>query len=169
MKSRLGPPGRNRLSDSLSVRPLSLADLNELKVIQADCFGRHWSEAQLCAYLSNERALFAGLFQQGILVGYALFTTVLDEAELQQIAVARTCQGQGLAKGLLLNCHRQLLSNGVVRVLLEVRASNSAAIELYHRTGYQQDGVRKGYYPLPDGREDAVLMSCDISTPATAD
>ena len=43
-------------------------------------------------------------------------------------------------------------------MLLEVRPSNPAAIRLYDRYGFQRIGVRRGYYPAAEGREDAIVM-----------
>jgi ribosomal-protein-alanine N-acetyltransferase len=44
------------------------------------------------------------------------------------------------------------------RMVLEVRASNAAAIALYRSAGFEQIGLRRGYYPAANGREDALLM-----------
>jgi ribosomal protein S18 acetylase RimI-like enzyme len=48
------------------------------------------------------------------------------------------------------------------RLLLEVRNSNNAAIALYRKFGFSDDGVRREYYPAADGREDALLMSMQL-------
>ena len=53
------------------------------------------------------------------------------------------------------------LTLGAETVLLEVRASNAAAIGLYEKYGFVRNGLRKGYYSHP--KEDAVLMSARIS------
>ena len=50
-------------------------------------------------------------------------------------------------------------SAGITRLLLEVRAGNAAAQSLYLKYGFTEVGIRKHYYPLPEGgHEDAVLM-----------
>ena len=41
---------------------------------------------------------------------------------------------------------------------LEVRPSNTAAIRLYQSLGFQQVGVRRGYYQAVGGREDAAVL-----------
>lgn len=164
------PDQRHRpVPDRCQIQSLTLADLPGIQALQAACFEKHWSETQLTAYLSNKLGCCFGLWQGGHLAGYALFTCVLDEAELQQIAIAPASQRMGLAGCLLTAAQQQLASRGIHRVLLEVRASNAAALGLYQRLGYQHDGVRKGYYPGPEGREDARLMSCDITDSAITD
>ena len=45
------------------------------------------------------------------------------------------------------------------RVFLEVRASNTKAISLYEKEGFQKVDIRKNYYRLGDGREDALIMT----------
>ncbi len=47
-------------------------------------------------------------------------------------------------------------------MLLEVRASNSSAIRLYRKFGFNETGMRRGYYPAQGGREDAVLFARDF-------
>jgi ribosomal protein S18 acetylase RimI-like enzyme len=48
--------------------------------------------------------------------------------------------------------------HGARTMLLEVRPSNAAAVRLYRRYGFDQIGVRRGYYPAQGGREDAIVM-----------
>ena len=48
---------------------------------------------------------------------------------------------------------------GTDQIFLEVRVSNAAATSLYLDFGFKQIGVRKDYYQLPEGKEDALLMS----------
>jgi ribosomal-protein-alanine N-acetyltransferase len=45
---------------------------------------------------------------------------------------------------------------------LEVRPSNLAAIRLYQRLGFEQIGIRRGYYQAPDGREDAIVLKLNL-------
>lgn len=146
------------------LRPLTAAELPRLSELETCCFTPPWSDAQLLAYLSGKRYLCYGIWQAGRLNGFALLSTVLDEAELLQIGVRPDCRGQGLASELMHYVHEELQSCGVNRNMLEVRSSNEAARKLYVGLGYQEDGIRKGYYPTDRGREDAILMSCNNLT-----
>lgn len=76
------------------------------------------------------------------------------EAELLRIAVSPEARGQGLGRSLLEACQRDLAGEGLVRLFLEVRPSNAAAIGLYRACGWEPCGRRPRYYA--DG-EDAVL------------
>lgn len=142
------------------VRALHETDLAALLELETVCFDRPWSEKQLSTYLVGERYLCFGLWSTTQLQGFALLSTVLDEAELLQIGVHPDYRGQGGATELLSYVHARLNDRGINRCLLEVRSSNTPALGLYHRLAYQEDGVRKGYYPTAKGSEDAILMSC---------
>ena len=51
---------------------------------------------------------------------------------------------------------------GMRRVVLEVRASNAAAIALYRKAGFSNIGLRRDYYQAENGREDAILMGREL-------
>ena len=82
----------------------------------------------------------------------------LDEAHLLNLSVARECQRRGLGWRTLEWIADVARGHGARTMLLEVRPSNPAAIRLYDRYGFQRIGVRRGYYPAADGREDAIVM-----------
>ena len=52
---------------------------------------------------------------------------------------------------------------GSKKIFLEVRVSNASAIQLYIAFAFKEIGLRKDYYKLPEGREDALLMSKKIN------
>lgn len=149
------------------LRRLQPEHLSEWLQIEQQTFPDPWGEAQLTALLQKPRHRCFGLFRQNRLLAFSVFSTVLDEAELLQIAVTPVEQGRGLAEKLFLLATEQMSQEAIGRVLLEVRASNSTAIRLYRRLGFTEDGRRKGYYPTVEGREDALLMSTAL-LPASA-
>lgn len=91
--------------------------------------------------------------------GFVVFSQVLDEGCIHNIAVHPSQQRKGRGCSLLRAALVEMKRNGAARCYLEVRASNSAARALYDRFSFQLDGQRSGYYPTAHGREDAVLMS----------
>lgn len=143
------------------IEPLSQAVLPAIQRLQQACFGETWSDELWQKQMLSARTRIWGPGDP--IQGYALFSTLLDEAELLQIAIDPGCQGRGLAAELLRFAMVRLAQEGVSRLMLEVRSSNHRAIRLYQRLGFEQDGVRKDYYPTATGREDAVLMSVVIS------
>lgn len=92
--------------------------------------------------------------------GYVCFSFVIDEAEITRIAVSPSYRREGIATKLIEFLKRYLLSKDCKTILLEVRASNTAAKSLYNKSGFVAYALRKNYYHNPD--EDAVLMSVKL-------
>ena len=93
--------------------------------------------------------------ESGLLVGYTLFWHVVDEIHLLNVAVAVSARRKGLGRSLLLDLVAYARANAVVRILLEVRASNTGALALYESLGFTRFNVRARYYS--DG-EDALEL-----------
>jgi ribosomal-protein-alanine N-acetyltransferase len=101
----------------------------------------------------------------GDIVAFAAFSVLLPEATMMNLVVAEPMRGKGIARELLQHSFAALALRDVDRVILEVRASNRAAIRLYRALGFHEDGLRRSYYP-PRGAlpaEDAMLMSLSLS------
>ena len=87
----------------------------------------------------------------------------LDDAELLDIGIVRAYQRQGWGSKLLQKMLTLARDMGKLRVVLEVRASNSAAIGLYRGMEFQEIGLRRDYYPVENStREDAILMGLKL-------
>ena len=94
------------------------------------------------------------------MVGFVVYWLAADEIQLLDIAVDSNRRQQGIGRMLLTHVHEKGRAQGVVRVVLEARPSNDAALALYHRLGYVETGRRRSYYQ--DG-EDALLLECVLS------
>ncbi|EFN58177.1 hypothetical protein CHLNCDRAFT_142003 [Chlorella variabilis] len=130
------------------------ADLPALIELEA-LTGGSWTPQQVEAELLRERATVLVADDGSGPVGWAVGWAVPQELHLMNIAVHPNHQRCGHARALLttlFNQHRQDAES----VLLEVRASNEAALRLYSSLGFERVGLRRQYYP--DG-EDAVLMT----------
>jgi ribosomal-protein-alanine N-acetyltransferase len=71
--------------------------------------------------------------------------------------------GQGFGRFLLKEMIRRALERKCMMFFLEVRVSNTHAINLYFSEGFNEVGIRPNYYPAGNGREDAMLMTLDLS------
>ena len=121
-----------------------------------------WSERSLGPYVSPSPGAshFALVLEvAGEFAGFLIYTRLLDEANIDNVAVTSRLQGRGCGKALLEAALGDMAEAGVRRCLLEVRESNLAARALYENNGFVVDGVRPRYYPTEQGREDALLMS----------
>jgi ribosomal-protein-alanine N-acetyltransferase len=92
---------------------------------------------------------------RGIVVGYSLFWHVADEVHLLNVAVAPPERRRGVGRALMDDLFAYARQHSVSQILLEVRASNAAAIALYESLGFERLRIRAKYYA--DG-EDAVEM-----------
>ncbi len=89
-------------------------------------------------------------------VGFLVAQSGTPEWELENIAVRSECRRHGVACGLLSALLAQARSRQAERILLEVRASNQAAIRLYHANGFQRLACRRNYYSHP--ADDAIIL-----------
>ena len=93
---------------------------------------------------------------EGNVIGYAGLHVVLDEGYIDNIAVEEAARRHGVASALL-DVYCRFAAVNLAFLTLEVRKSNAPAIALYEKHGFQQAGLRKGYYQHP--REDALIMT----------
>lgn len=148
------------ISAPYQLKPLSQADFPacEQLSIRSDNFS--WPGAIWKRSLQEDQCL--GLYLDEVLLAVAAFGLVLDELSLLNIVVDKQQQGRGLGRQFLLAGLEWMQQFGAGRCVLEVRKSNATAIRLYEKLGFAVNGLRKNYYPLGEGREDAVLMSAEL-------
>ncbi len=92
----------------------------------------------------------------GSLIGYVCYWVVFEECRLMTLAVDPAARRHGYGRTLLRHAMDRGRERGATRGLLEVRASNEAAIRLYEQEGFGRTAIRARYYTSPV--EDAVLM-----------
>ena len=146
--------------DSVTFRPITTADLEEVMMIERASFHYPWSpgffhqEMQVaCA-----RSILAEI--EGQVVGYILFWLLPGAIDIHNIAVHIDYRRRGIARLLLSKVVTEAQRQSVIRVMLEVRRSNLAAQKLYESVGFFSTGVRKGYYS--DNSEDALAMTLEV-------
>jgi ribosomal-protein-alanine N-acetyltransferase len=109
------------------------------------------------AELRKPSALALGAYlDSGELVGYAFVSRYVDAWHVMNVAVAPEHRRQGVATVLLERLFEVTATDQRRGYTLEVRVSNSGAIQLYERLGFESRGIRRGYYT--DNREDALIM-----------
>lgn len=141
--------------------PMDVAHIAEIERSVAQ---HPWSLAQfLNSCRSAQQQVWVLESDAGAVTGFAVCQLVAGDASLLNIAVSSDYQGQQHGAALLQAVLRAARAAGAVRCLLEVRCSNGGAIALYRKYGFTEDGVRKNYYPTDGGREDALLMSLNLT------
>ena len=145
---------------STSVRPALADDLPTVRSIDAATAYRTQPTHYLKAACDGDSRWQLWVVESAGSVGGFLFVErVIDEMTVLAVAVASDRQRAGLGAALLAAGLHWGTEMGLRRCLLEVRVSNTAAISLYHRYGFSDDGRRPRYYA--DG-EDALLMSLEL-------
>jgi [ribosomal protein S18]-alanine N-acetyltransferase len=147
----------------LIIIPAQLNDLPELLIIEAASFVQPWSKSNLLSELSKTPPTMYVTRRDptGPILGYICFWLVADEIQMLNLAVHPTCRRQGLGRSLmtyLLNLARE---QKALKVFLEVRASNQAALALYRSLGFETLYRRPRYYDSEG--EDALVMECSAS------
>lgn len=148
-----------------AIRPACPADAGWLAAIDAEVSFNPWSERQfalVCNTTGGYRETALVVAEDDRLHGFVVFSQVLDEGSIHNIAVHPAQHRKGLGRLLLEAAVVELIRSDARRCLLEVRRSNKAARRLYQGSGFALDGVRKNYYPKAGGREDALLMSREL-------
>ena len=91
--------------------------------------------------------------------GFFIASFSLLEGHLLNISVAPNMKRQGIGNELLKKVESIANKFGIKEIFLEVRESNEEAISFYKANEFIEIGMRKNYYKLYDGREDALIFS----------
>ena len=146
---------------TMDYAPMSVMDLDDVSAIEQRSFAFQWTYGVFTdSLVAGYRAWVAR--KNDAIVGYSLMMMVLDEVHLLNITISPELHGKGLGKTLLSFLFDDARSLGAKFMFLEVRPSNTNAIEMYRRFGFVVIGERRAYYPAAYGREDAIVMSCDL-------
>jgi ribosomal-protein-alanine N-acetyltransferase len=94
----------------------------------------------------------------GETVGYGIVSMGAGEAHILNVCVRGDLRCRGIGGRLLRHLMSLAREAGMSEVFLEVRPSNMGAIRLYQSIGFEQVGVRRGYYQAVGGREDAAVL-----------
>ena len=116
-------------------------------------FSAPWDEASVRSELTNKLALWLVALDGEEVVGDGGSQTVLQEADMMNVAVRDSHRRRGIARRLVEELIRQL---DAYQLTLEVRQSNAPAIALYESMGFTQVGLRKNYYQKP--KENALIL-----------
>lgn len=143
------------------IRLAQLADMPAIAPLRQSTEETHWPASMMQECIEHGQCWLA--VEQGMVAAFAVFSQVLDEAELLNIAVAPAWRRHGLARLLITTVLGRLQGACVIRrCFLEVAADNAAALALYRRLGFQSLSIRKNYYPSGSGNRDAIVMCLEL-------
>ena len=157
--------------DSLKAQ---LARCENIRGMTSDDLGKV-IDVEVAAY---EHPWTVGIFRDCIRVGYSCWVyeengTIIAhgivmlsgaEAHVLNLCVHPECQRRGIGRLMLNHLTQTSRESGADTILLEVRQSNIIAMQLYLSADFHELGVRSGYYPDHDGREDAIILAKTLIT-----
>jgi [ribosomal protein S18]-alanine N-acetyltransferase len=160
------PPTVQRTAPRFIDRPMTEADIPAVMVMEHTACLHPFHAWTADNYRSSMRAGYwmrVRCDANGAVVAVVVAMDGIDEVHLLNIAVGRDWHRQGQASALLAVLAERCRQRQVPTLWLEVRPSNAPAHALYLREGFVEVGRRKGYYPAPVGREDAIVMKRDVA------
>jgi len=141
----------------IEIVKMTSGDVPFAAALERECFSAPWSEQMINSEMANPEVSFFCAKRDGAFLGHAGMMTVLDEAHVYNIAVSPSARRQGVGRALVGALMCECEKNGVEILMLEVRASNTAAIRLYESCGFEKVGERKNFYSYP--REDGLMYN----------
>ncbi|HEX8395345.1 MAG TPA: ribosomal protein S18-alanine N-acetyltransferase [Longimicrobium sp.] len=145
-----------------ALRTLRPGDLPRVMEIEAQSFSTPWKESTFHGLMKRtDTDVLVAEGADGVL-GYAAAWTVIDQAELGNVAVDPAARGLGVGGALVDGVVEAVRARGAHELFLEVRESNHSAQSIYRHRGFVVVGRRRSYYSLP--KEDALVMRLRIQS-----
>lgn len=142
----------------LSLLPMEARHVDAVHAIERVSQRHPWSRRMFADCLEVGYSAWVVTGPEGGVRGFSLHSMALDEAHLLNLAVAPLARRRGIGRRLLDHVMEQARAAQVDKLLLEVRASNTAAIALYSAMDFALLAPRRGYYPDGEEREDALVL-----------
>jgi [ribosomal protein S18]-alanine N-acetyltransferase len=142
---------------AIEIRPMHELDVPAIVAIERAAYQFPWSEGIFrdCLRVGYVcRVIDVG----GTMAGYGIMSIGAGEAHILNVCIADDYRCRGLARRVLAYLLDRARAAGMHEAFLEVRPSNTTAARLYHSMGFEQVGVRRGYYQATAGREDAAVL-----------
>ena len=151
------------MKTQLQFRPMTHQDIPAVSQIESAASQHPWKEKHYIDSLESGYICQVAELN-GEIVGQGVVMTVAGEASLLILTIAKAFHGRGFGYELVEHLS-ELASETCDTFFLEVRESNSAAFNLYLKTGFSEVGRRNNYYPATQtsASEDAIIMIRDLS------
>lgn len=140
----------------MEILKMNESHVEAIAELEKICFQDPWSVNSIASELANRLSTWLVAVENGTVCGYVGSQSVLDSADMMNIAVHPEYRNRGIACALVSELIALLKNQNVISLMLEVRVSNESAINLYKKLGFDIVGKRPRYYHNP--REDAYIM-----------
>jgi len=150
------PEMLNAVPDVL-IRPMSENDVSEVIAVERASYQFPWSEGIFRDCL-RVGYVCRVVTVNDIIIGYGVMSVGAGEAHILNLCIGESHRCRGVGRRLLSYLVERGAAAGMSEAFLEVRPSNTSAIRLYQSAGFEQVGMRRGYYQAVGGREDAAVL-----------
>lgn len=137
---------------------MTRADLPAVVSNENSAYFRPWTLGVFSDCLDSDYGCWV-MEREDQVVGHGILNVAAGECHLLNVCVGAKSQRSGLGRRMVEHLLVQAAKLRAERVYLEVRPSNLIAYKLYISMGFDEVGVRKGYYPAESGREDALVLT----------
>lgn len=141
------------------IKKMEKSDIDEIFEIEKVSYGEHhWSKESFYNELENNIGYYLAAHspENNKVLGYLGSWLIIDECHITNVSVNPEYRRQKIAEQLIIELINHCYEKFVKYITLEVRVSNTPAINLYEKFGFKSIGVRKKYYQ--DNNEDALIM-----------
>lgn len=142
-------------------RPLGEEDIEWVLAIERCSYDYPWTPGVFRECLRAGYSMW-GAFVDDALVGYCVMSVVVGESHILNLCIDPAHRRHGVGWQLMLQMMAVARQHTADTMLLEVRPSNRGARALYQALGFRRVGVRTGYYPGRNGREDAWILALPL-------
>lgn len=147
--------------NNLIIRDAVPSDAAKIAELELRTFPMPWSEESLLHDIEkNALATVIVAELDGIFVGYADVWCIAGEGQLNNIAVSSEARGKHVGQEIMEELFARLRAGNNYELTLEVRPSNTPAVSLYYKLGFEEAGRREGYYI--DNGEDALILRKEL-------
>ncbi len=138
------------------IRKMEAIDVDVVAKIEAEVFSEPWSRDSFLNEVETPNHIYLVAEDEEAILGYCGLWEVAGEGQITNVCVAPEHRGKAVATQMLEELLAYAKQMNVEATTLEVRVSNEPAIKLYEKLGFEEAGIRKGFYSHP--REDAMIM-----------
>ncbi len=146
----------------ITYRRMTPDDVEAVYAIELATFPTPWTlDSFHYEMRENQYAHYIVAEDESGIIGFCGMWLVIDAAQITNVAVVESVRGQGVGEALMREAMRIAREAKMDVMSLEVRVTNTVAQNLYRKLGFQDGGIRKGYYT--DNGEDALVMWVNIN------
>ncbi len=147
---------------NLWFRRMTPIDVNQVMQIEREVYEFPWTERIFKDCIRVGYQCWMALWQQQV-VGHAVISVTAGESHILNLSIGTAFQRRGYGSRFIEFLVDEARARNAQTMLLEVRPSNTAAINCYNSAGFNEIGSRRDYYPASNGREDALLFARQIA------